>query len=125
MSINSVTVEHSMATNGILVPVGDLEVRRTVLNDVVTKEEFYCRGHVYARFFTWTNNTVTDTFTEDYVKPSNASEWNYPGATPVKPVDYPFNEFYPWQALKLVAFNVLYDQWKDNNYVVGDNAWAV
>ncbi len=123
-STTIVTVEHSMATNGFLVPISDLELKRTFVGDFVAKEEYYYRGHVYARFYNWTGNIINNNFSEDYVIPSNAVDWNHPVNKPKKVDDYPFDEFYPWQSLKFVSFNVLYSKWKDDDYVVGNNEWA-
>lgn len=122
---NAVNVEHSMSTDGFLIPIKDLECKRTITSGSITKEEYYIRGKIYANFYTWSGTSIVNNFNDDYVKPAIPDEWNIPGVKPKNDPTYPFKEFYPWQALKLIAYNVRYSNWRDGSYTPGNNEWIV
>lgn len=122
-SSNMVAVEHTMATDGYLIPIRDLECKRTVVDGQITREEFFVRGKVYALVYNWDDGVILDNITDEFCKPANPIDWSV-GYKSKKDPSYPFPEFYPWQALKLFAYNVRYDSWRSEDYVVGNNNWA-
>ena len=113
-----ITLDHSPASDGRIVPISALETKRTFVDNNLTTETFYTRGNVYRVFYTWDGNKlISSVYTGNYFKPDNLQD---PGKSSN---GYPVNEFYPEHCLKLMASGVTYQMWLDDSWIIGDNNW--
>ena len=115
---SGITLDHSPASDGRIVPISALETKRQFVDNNLSIEEFYTRGNVYRVFYTWDGNKlISSVYTGNYFKPTNLKD-------PIKSTNgYPVNEFYPEHCLKLMASGVTYTRWLDATWVIGDNNW--
>lgn len=115
---SGITLDHTPASDGRIVPISALETRRTFVDNNLTTETFYTRGNVYKIFYTWdTNKLISSIYTGTYFKPTNLKE-------PIKSENgYPVKEYFPEHCLKLMASGVTYSKWVADTWAVGDNNW--